>query len=415
MTVLADDFTGALDTGVQFAKMGVETLITMAYRPSGDFEVPPQVLVINLESRHMEPGLAREAVREIVLKNDSEYYYKKTDSGMRGNIGAELEGLIRKNEALVFVPAFPEAGRVTINGIHYADGIPISRTVFGQDPFEPVTCDYIPDIIAKQTDVRVDVITCGGLPKSEDAFKKGGILVFDAADGPQMDNVAETVEKLGPPRLMAGCAGFARYMPKMLDMQIRSGNTPKIPSKLVILSGSINGITLDQISFAGKTGFEVIELSPEEKLCGDLAASPCGINLLGRIEDAQSRNGRIVVQVACGCDAVEKTDKLAKEMGLTKDLTRQRISDNMGALAKSIVQRCGSVTLAVFGGDTLTAVMRHIGAKSIKPSVEVSSGVVLSEVAAKDGNICMITKSGGFGDKDIIVKTADYISKHTEA
>lgn len=411
LTVLADDFTGALDTGAQFAKMGVETLITMQYRPSEDFEIPAQVLVINLESRHLEPDLARKAVREVVLKNDSEYYYKKTDSSMRGNIGAELEGMLQDNEAIAFVPAFPQAGRVTINGIHYADEIPVSRTVFGQDPFEPVTCDYIPDIIAKQTDIGVSVIARDMLWESQVAFKKGGILVFDAADDTQMKNVAETLKQSGPPRLLAGCAGFARYLPEMLNLQMKVMNAKKIPSKLVVLSGSINDITIEQVSFAGQSGFEVIELSPEEKLCEDLSVIPCRKNLFERIVEAQNRCGQVVVQVACSRASVEETDKLANTTGLTKEHTRQRIAENMGSLAKSITQGFGgAVTLAVFGGDTLAAVMRHIGAESIKPFAEIASGIVLSEVAAKDDNLYMITKSGGFGGKDIIVKMADYIN-----
>jgi len=80
---------------------------------------------------------------------------------MRGNIGSELEGLFTNasDGPVIFVPAYPQLNRVTRLGIHYADGVPISQTVFGRDIFNPVQDDYIPDIIARQTDLQTKVIT----------------------------------------------------------------------------------------------------------------------------------------------------------------------------------------------------------------------------------------------------------------
>ena len=51
--VLADDFTGALDTGMQFAKNGAATIVTTDpdYNPADD-EI--QVLVIDTETRHKQ-------------------------------------------------------------------------------------------------------------------------------------------------------------------------------------------------------------------------------------------------------------------------------------------------------------------------------------------------------------------------
>ena len=51
LLILADDLTGALDSGVQLAKAGIKTLIT--YEPSYDIlkkELGVQVLVIDMES-----------------------------------------------------------------------------------------------------------------------------------------------------------------------------------------------------------------------------------------------------------------------------------------------------------------------------------------------------------------------------
>ena len=67
-------------------------------------------------------------------------FYKKTDSALRGNIGAELSAALDGSGAgvLSFLPAFPRMNRTTAAGIHYIDGIPAAKSVFGQDPFNPV-------------------------------------------------------------------------------------------------------------------------------------------------------------------------------------------------------------------------------------------------------------------------------------
>lgn len=49
-------------------------------------------------------------------------------------------------------------GRTTREGIHYINDVPVKDSVFGKDPFEPVTCSFVPDIIHQQSNIRVEVI-----------------------------------------------------------------------------------------------------------------------------------------------------------------------------------------------------------------------------------------------------------------
>lgn len=80
------------------------------------------------------------------------YIYKKTDSALRGNIGAELGALLRASgeQALPFLPAYPQIGRCTREGVHYIDGQPVAQSVFGIDPFEPVRHSRVADLIGVQ-------------------------------------------------------------------------------------------------------------------------------------------------------------------------------------------------------------------------------------------------------------------------
>lgn len=64
---------------------------------------------------------------------------------------------------IVFVPAFPAMRRITVDGVHYIDGIPVKESVFGQDPFEPVMYDRVDELL-RATGYRGGVI---GVSKAE--------------------------------------------------------------------------------------------------------------------------------------------------------------------------------------------------------------------------------------------------------
>ena len=95
LLVIADDFTGALDTGIQFKAKG--TLVRV-YTPQNQnifagLEQGVQVLIIVAETRHMPPAEAGEIVAKIVSQAQQasvSCIYKKIDSALRGNIGSEL-------------------------------------------------------------------------------------------------------------------------------------------------------------------------------------------------------------------------------------------------------------------------------------------------------------------------------------
>ena len=125
LLIIADDFTGALDTGVQFAAGGAETRVVTNveynFESAGE-EV--QVLVLDAETRHLKKEEAYEVVFRIsrrAFESGVPYLYKKTDSALRGNVGAELKAVLDATgrPSIHFLPAFPRMNRNTRNGIHY--------------------------------------------------------------------------------------------------------------------------------------------------------------------------------------------------------------------------------------------------------------------------------------------------------
>ena len=96
LLILADDFTGALDTGVQFAACGIPTRVVVGEQV--DLAASDAaVLVVDTETRHLPAAEAYAVIAKLTRDAMSAgvfSIYKKTDSALRGNIGAELSALL---------------------------------------------------------------------------------------------------------------------------------------------------------------------------------------------------------------------------------------------------------------------------------------------------------------------------------
>ena len=160
LLIIADDFTGALDTGIQFVNKGIATQVfTKMPEAIWDIDESTEVLVIDSETRPMPAAKAYDTVKNITGWAKAikiPVIFKKTDSALRGNIGSELQAVLdgSGHDKVYFLPGYPKIDRCTVNGTHYIQGQLLEKSVFGQDPFEPVKLSYIPDIIAQQTALK---------------------------------------------------------------------------------------------------------------------------------------------------------------------------------------------------------------------------------------------------------------------
>ena len=124
IVIIADDLTGAADTGVQFCPFNDSTVL-MSYLqlPRAEALTSGQAVALYTNSRALEMMTARKRL-QYVAKRLAElkplWIYKKMDSCLSGNPGAEAEALmdVLAYEVSFIAPAFPEMGRTTVNGIH---------------------------------------------------------------------------------------------------------------------------------------------------------------------------------------------------------------------------------------------------------------------------------------------------------
>ncbi len=414
LLIIADDFTGALDTGVQFSNKGIETKVIVENGENLDrlkdyFDT--SVLVVDIESRHSNLTEAYDKVYKLVqraIELGFTHIFKKTDSALRGNIGIELAALLdaANQNTLPFIPAFPDMNRTTVKGVHYIDGIPVSESVFGKDPFEPVTKDSVKDIISIQSDILVDEAhkyVNSVIEIDNENVKK--IVIFDSVSNSDIDNIVEKINlsntKANQVAIFAGCAGLAASLAKTLEFKKHNVAEEKLNEKLVVICGSVNPITKAQLNHGVKVGYKRKYMSLEEKFNLDYWNTQNGEDRINEFKNEIDLSDCYIID---SNDNGESNSALeyatSNNMGIED--VRSTISKSMGVVLKKLIEKDVEPVYLVTGGDTLFGFMEKIGVWELDPICEISKGCVLTKLNYRDKSFQIITKSGGFGNETLL-------------
>jgi uncharacterized protein YgbK (DUF1537 family) len=406
LLILADDLTGAIDTSVQISELGISTrIITNTEVDLAAVVTSCSVLTIDTETRHKTPQQAEQLIFQLVQKAVSAGFsiiYKKTDSALRGNIGAELAALAKSYSRTVhFAPAFPRLGRLTQQGAQYINGLPVSQSVFGKDPFDPIHHSWLPDVIAQQSGIPVHIVNeSDPIPPSSE---RPEILVYDSTTDSRLGEISRYLIDYmsNKPLLLAGCAGFASHLGYYLekDSPVISRILP-CEFGILVISGSLNPITREQIAVARKNGFAYISL--HGKLLDTNRDQQAAI--MKEIENVYRSNNRIILEVGSETHSINCVNV---EEGLA-------LAQSVGALIGHLFEEGFHSTILVTGGDTLMGVMNSMGVQDIKPICEIEPGVVYTITSLAGQSVGIIAKSGGIGSRDIFLKVQEFLlRRHT--
>ncbi|MBQ3668612.1 MAG: four-carbon acid sugar kinase family protein [Clostridia bacterium] len=393
--IAADDFTGALDTGVKLARQGVSVRVTDGAEA---MECRETVLVSNLETRHVSRDHAFHITLDAcvrALKAGASCIYIKTDSGLRGNIGAALEAAARAvGGRVVFAPAYPALNRISVNGIHMIGDLPVSQSVFGKDPLNPVKHDSIYEILAEQTDLRV-FSGRDGAPCEKEYIELRELNT----DGEMLAYALETRRSAAQAKAYAGCAGFAEVLGELLSLTVNRRHAAKIRLPLAVISASLSQINFEQMRFGEALGLKSCALRDV------FASEPDYAKIVA--ETLASSKGALIESAKSRTEAEELSEKGEKE-GLDAAARALIISKNMGGAASALVQAGFKGTLCLFGGDVLKRALQSLSCRALVPIDEVEPGVVVSRAITDRGEITVVSKSGSFGSPEVIQKLIDY-------
>lgn len=409
LVVVADDFTGALDTGIKFAEAGAQTQVML--KPDfGTEEIRPdsEVLIVDAETRHLDGEAAYHIVYDLVRRCKNygiKYFYKKTDSALRGNVGSELSAVSDAAGCSVsFVPALPKLNRITKDGIQYIDGVPVADSLFGKDPFEPVTKSAVAEVIHEGTGIEVVVVkNCKQIKRAE----RRAIYVYDAKSNLEMENIARELKDTLGLEATAGCAGFADCLTKVIDFSHKREAEIRRVKNLLIVCGSVNEITKRQIKYAEKAGFRRISLNVVQKLQPGYFETEEARRFLNDFYRKCSQGMPVIMDVFSHDDAVEEAAAYGRLVGVAEENIRECIVNRLGEFIDLWLGFGVDGALSLSGGDTVYAFLQRKGCKDIRPVCEIMPGAVLFETKVGERTMQVVSKSGGFGNESIFVEIAD--------
>ncbi|AVQ28231.1 four-carbon acid sugar kinase family protein [Fusobacterium ulcerans] len=418
LVIIADDLTGALDTGVQFSKKNMSTIVTTDLNFNfEDICKEADVVVVDTESRHIPAAEAKERVKSILSKfnkKEIRFFYKKTDSTLRGNLGSEIEGFMEGlniNE-VSFIPAFPSGKRTVKDGVLYVNNVKLAETQFAMDILNPVTDSFIPDIIKKQSDINVKLKDINEEFSPLDDKEKH-IYIFDSENMEDMENIGKVLYNKNKLNYTIGNAGFAEILTHYIKSDTKKEEIILEDDRILFVCGSVNITSLKQCKYAEKIGYCSDSLKFGNIISEDYKNSDNYITDKEYFKEKINNNKKFLLRTSDSEDVIKKAIEYTEKNSISMEDLTSNIANSTGQLVSDLIREHEIRNLIIFGGDTLMGILKNIGCQYIIPVSEIFPGVVFTRAVGKDTAINVITKAGGFGEESIIERINEFLEKHS--
>lgn len=339
--IIADDLTGALDTGTPFLFAGLS--VAVAVEPEATEEAlrtGADIVVVNTASRSLDAkcaaAKATEAAERLVAARPG-VVMKKIDSRLKGNVAAETFAVagVLGHSGIVVAPAIPDQQRYTRQG-----------HVIGRGVERPLA---IAPLFAGH---------------------RGTVTVADAESDGDMDMVVDGYDWRH--FLAVGARGLGVALAGRLGRD-RPRHVPFEPATRTLFAfGSRDPITLGQMERLEASG-----------LLNSVVNAPAG---------ALAEKRGLVLPALLRC-----TGEITGEGG--------PVAERFAIGVRSVIDDTRPEMIMVGGGDTALAVFKAIGVSVLKPKGEVEPGIPWFQITDHKGRTmrCAV-KSGGFGDAESLLK-----------
>ena len=384
IAVLADDLTGAADTGVQLVRAGYRTAVIFRGEPlPEDFDA----VVIDTDTRTKRARQAvkrvSEAAREV---RGAEIIYKKLDSTLRGSIAAEISVTLEAThlDRAIVAPAFPGAGRTTVDGVQLVHGVPVHETEMRNDPRTPVTEGHIPTLL-RETLSSAETLNLEELEDPEIVQRKleeSTCVVVDATRDADLETLVRAVPE--PMEVLwVGSAGLAGALGVVYPGPgvEESRSEARAASRVLVVVGSVSGVARGQLR---RLTEEYGEVSHSVRADGADA-----------VKEAVEEARRALDEGPCAVlHSPEERGEKGSSGKFVKALTEA---------VEILAQDDAFDALVLTGGSTAMGVSRVLGASGIRLDGEVEAGVPVGAMIGP--HPCrVVTKAGAFGTEDTLVQ-----------
>ncbi len=428
--ILADDLTGANDSGVQLARRGLTT--SVLFKMDAQSVRGQDAIVLNTDSRACTSQEAYSRVVEaaqFLRLLPAEFIYKKIDSTLRGNIGAELDAMddVFQPEFIIIAPAYPDNGRTTTEGIHYLYGQPVHETDIGADKKTPVTTSYIPELLAQQTKKAVALISITelragkcGVVKRLDALLSEGVryVVSDAECEADLYILVEGVRESGYRVVWAGSAGLAKclpvgavYLQPMAEPILHKDSNSRQNLPVLVVVGSITARSHVQLQALLASKETVgIELQSKRLVQKSEWREREIRRACERGLDALHSGHHVVLHVPTNESVI--TDTIKVGLAHYHDIVEisNSIAGAIGEVVSNLLHTGDWAGVVMTGGDTATQICKQLGTERFELIDEVESGVPIGLLCG-GLELHAVTKAGNFGTDAVLLNSVTMLKE----
>lgn len=384
-TVIADDFTGANDTGVQVCKRGIPIDVIL---DAHHIENNSASLSVDTESRVLCAGEAYDRVaavmRRVLETGGCQHLYKKIDSTLRGNIQAELQALVDvyKPQTVIFAPAYPVQGRTVEQGRLCVDGQPLLTTEIAKDPRNPLREDCLPALL-QSCGIRVSRHYSIADIETENLIFGEGVYTFDAVTDQHLEGIARHAAALPERILWIGSAGLAEGLLNAV--------CPVKPAMAVV--GSISLKTMEQIAYCRGKGVAIVHTDMIQ------AYEQRQVQESVKKAAAYLENGRdILLTAAESRQDYERFAAYGGQRGISTDRLAEFTKQTLSRMVLPVLGQAKTAGIFLTGGDTAIAVIECLRSRGSHIEQELLPGFVQGRLngGPYDG-LPIVTKAGAFG------------------
>ena len=379
LLIVADDLTGAADTAARCHTAGLDAAICA--QPPQAWPPGAEAVTLTTDSRHLGPEAAVARVRALLAGLPSlppaSLWYKKIDSTLRGNVGAEIDALLDglgMARALV-CPAFPAQGRGVEEGWLVVHGA-------RQDV-------HLPGLLAAQArglvaHVTLSQVRDGAAGALRAALAgKARFVTADALADADLD--ALCAAGLGAGALVCGSAGLAGALARRLAGGRARATQPVPPARGPVLAvvGSGSAVARAQVEAAARAGVQVVTVG---RVGQQGLKPPPGT--------AEAGANRLILCLP------------RPEQGISLDGDAARIhAARLADVAIVAIREMRPARLVLVGGDTAGMVLARLGVGTLRVVAEVQPGMPLCRGRDGDGGEWeIVLKAGGHGDAGTLVQ-----------
>ena len=390
--IVADDFTGANDTGVQLKRRGVPTSVVF----SSEFIASEGSFVLDTESRALGPEEAAAAVRAGLKGVDLTAFgrvMKKVDSTLRGSVAAEIKAVdeLYGSELVVFAPALPDLGRTTVGGVHLLKGIPITRTELAKDPKTPVTEDNITKLLEAVYDEPVTHISEDQVSAGEIDFSVGRVFTCDSATNADLRSIIQAAVATGKRTLWVGTAAMADHL---LGVEV------DVPPALAVVA-SVSAVSREQVNFAAGEGIPLVSVPIPELLTGEQKMETYVAQTVALLQEG--KDAILASSASSNRAELDRSVAVGEKLNMTREQVSGYTQMVMGRMTKAILEQTPISGMFLTGGDTALGFFmeaRSLGSSSV---TEIAVGIPMMRLSGGPlAGLKVVTKAGAFGKEDAI-------------